>query len=132
MTMTRTESAPIGRIAFGGLHRLLVVYSTTATDVGHSRTLTLDSLVIGRDPEQSPCLQLHQTRVSRRHASVELGEDGRSWQLQDLESRNGTYLNGERVERAQLRDGDVIRIGSSLLLFQFLGCWSPIRSGPAG
>jgi transcriptional regulator of acetoin/glycerol metabolism len=120
MTLTRTESAPIGRIAFGGLHRLLVVYSTTGTDVGHSRTLALDPLVIGRDPETQPCLQLHQPRVSRRHAQVERSEDGRGFQLVDLHSRNGTFLNGERIERAALRDGDVIRIGSSLLLFQFL------------
>ncbi|HMI91898.1 MAG TPA: sigma 54-interacting transcriptional regulator [Polyangiales bacterium] len=120
MTLTRTESAPISRIAFGGLHRLLVVYSATATDVGHSRTLAHDALVIGRDPESNPCLQLHQTRVSRRHAQVELAADARSWQLEDLQSRNGTFVNGERVERAQLRDGDVIRIGSTLLLFQFL------------
>ena len=135
MTLTRTESAPIGRIAFGGLHRLLVVYSSTATDVGHSRTLTQDPLVIGRDPEQTPSLQLHQTRVSRRHASVEPGEDGRSWLLRDLQSRNGTFLNGERVEQAQLRDGDVIRIGSSLLLFQFLdpaACGRVLDADPAG
>jgi DNA-binding NtrC family response regulator len=120
MTLTRTESAPISRIAFGGLHRLLVVYSTTPTDVGHSRTLSGEALVIGRDPDSNPSLQLHQTRVSRRHAQVELGEDGRSWRLLDLQSRNGTFVNGERIEGALLRDGDVIRIGSSLLLFQFL------------
>jgi len=135
MTLTRTESAPIGRVAFGGLHRLLVVYSTTATDVGHSRTLAQDPLVIGRDPDSNPCVQLHQTRVSRRHAQVELAEDGLSWQLADLQSRNGTFLNGERVERAQLRDGDVIRIGSTLLLFQFLdpaACARVLEADPLG
>jgi DNA-binding NtrC family response regulator len=135
MTLTRTESAPMGRIAFGGLHRLLVVYSTAASDIGHSRTLTQDALVIGRDPEQAPSLQLQQTRVSRRHAQIELGEDGRSWELEDLQSRNGTFVNGERVERALLRDGDVIRIGSSLLLFQFLdpaACARVLEADPVG
>jgi hypothetical protein len=56
--------------------------------------------------------------VSRLHA--ELVSAGGEWVLADPGfSRNGTYLNGARVpERARLRDGDVLRVGRTLLAFE--------------
>jgi transcriptional regulator with GAF, ATPase, and Fis domain len=119
MTLTQTESAPIGRIATGGLHRRLVVYSSNITEVGDARSLTEHALAIGRDPETRPCLSLRHARVSRTHAVVEPSAGG-SWAIRDLQSRNGTFVNGRRIEQTALRDGDVIRVGSSLILFQFL------------
>jgi pSer/pThr/pTyr-binding forkhead associated (FHA) protein len=53
--------------------------------------------------------------VSRRHA--ELREEGGSWWLVDLDSTNGTELNGKRVQRAKLADGDRIRLGELELVF---------------
>lgn len=47
--------------------------------------------------------------ISRRHAHLRL-RDGR-WVLQDLESTNGTYVNGVRVGRCQLRPGDHVSVG---------------------
>jgi DNA-binding NtrC family response regulator len=120
MTLTQTEPAPIGHLPAGGLHRLLVVYSPEASDVGYSRTLGREPLVIGRDPEARPSLPLRHARVSRRHARIEPAEDGRSFRVHDLASRNGTYVNGRKIDMVELRDGDVLRIGSSLILFQFL------------
>jgi DNA-binding NtrC family response regulator len=120
MTLTQTEPAPLSHVPAGGLHRLLVVYSPSPADVGYSRTLGVEPLTIGREPEARPCLQLRHGRVSRRHARIEPGEDGRAFRVVDLESRNGTFLNGERVSAAELRDGDVLRIGSTLILFQYL------------
>ncbi|MDQ2730098.1 MAG: FHA domain-containing protein [Armatimonadota bacterium] len=49
--------------------------------------------------------------VSRRHALLEGDEEG-SWSITDLKSRNGTYVNANRIERRQrLQNGDVITIG---------------------
>ena len=51
------------------------------------------------------------TSASRRHASVTASFSG--VQLQDLGSTNGTFLNGQRVQSADARPGDVIKVGST-------------------
>jgi class 3 adenylate cyclase/tetratricopeptide (TPR) repeat protein len=58
------------------------------------------------------------TEVSRRHAQLELVEG--AWSLfDDGISRNGSYVKGERVSgRVQLRDGDVLRFGDTVMLFR--------------
>lgn len=69
---------------------------------------------VGRAPEAE--LQLSGASVSKLHAAVE--KDEHAFALVDLGSRNGTYLNGERIEgRQTLRSGDVIRIGGMELRF---------------
>jgi DNA-binding winged helix-turn-helix (wHTH) protein len=52
--------------------------------------------------------------VSRVHAEIEC--DGASHVLYDQRSTNGTFVNGERVERAPLRAGDVLRLGDAILV----------------
>ena len=47
--------------------------------------------------------------VSRHHAR--LAWDGRSYLVEDLDSANGTYAQGERIQRHRLRDGDVVQFG---------------------
>jgi two-component system NtrC family sensor kinase len=70
-------------------------------------------VVIGRKSEQ---IQLTDNGASRRHAEI-LREDG-AWMLVDLNSSNGTYLNGRRlVGQARLKHGDQIRVGRTLLVF---------------
>ena len=69
---------------------------------------------IGRD---SRALPLTDNTVSRRHAELMPAEDSQ-WILKDLASANGTYVNGTRVLRnLQLKAGDQIRVGRTLLLF---------------
>jgi FHA domain len=51
--------------------------------------------------------------VSRRHARL-IPRDG-IWVLHDLSSMNGSYLNGHRVSRCQLRPGDELALGEALL-----------------
>ncbi|MFW6163891.1 MAG: SpoIIE family protein phosphatase [Planctomycetota bacterium] len=52
--------------------------------------------------------------VSRRHARVERNPEGQ-WQVIDLGSANGTFVNGRRVDVATLSDGDLVSIGSHRL-----------------
>ena len=53
--------------------------------------------------------------MSRRHLSLEVS--GGSLRLIDLGSTNGTVLNGKRAKKEQLRDGDVITLGSTDIVF---------------
>ena len=48
--------------------------------------------------------------VSRLHCRVEVGEDG-SVEVVDLDSTNGTWIDGERITRAPLTPGSVLRVG---------------------
>jgi len=69
--------------------------------------------LIGRSTEALP---ISDTTVSRRHA--ELTPDHGKWFLRDLDSANGTFINGHRItERTQLKPGDQIRCGSTLFTF---------------
>ncbi len=63
-----------------------------------------ERLLIGRAPESD--IVLDDGSVSRRHA--ELVWRGGTWVIHDIGSRNGTVLNGRRIERAQLRPGDFV------------------------
>jgi two-component system cell cycle response regulator len=68
--------------------------------------------VIGRGPKVT--LRLNDDGVSREHC--ELAVDGDRVILRDLGSTNGTFCNGERVERRELVDGDKIMVGSTSIL----------------
>src|SRR5437764_1072091 len=68
---------------------------------------------IGR--EEGNSLRLNDERVSRYHAKVQI--DGEDYILTDLESTNGTRVNGTTVQIRRLRIGDRIGVGRSLLLF---------------
>lgn len=68
---------------------------------------------IGRSSESLP---LSDTTISRRHA--ELTPDRGQWFIRDLESANGTYVNGKKIASPTLlRSGDQIRTGATLLVF---------------
>ncbi len=53
-------------------------------------------------------LPIHSTRVSREHAAIV--RVGKSFRIRDLDSTNGTLVNGERIEEATLSDGDIVTI----------------------
>ena len=67
-------------------------------------------LTVGRS--ESNDLTLTDAEVSRRHARLEIDANGRGWIAVDLNSTNGTWLNGTRVDRALITSGDVITFAS--------------------
>jgi pSer/pThr/pTyr-binding forkhead associated (FHA) protein len=76
--------------------------------------ISRDPFVIGRDPEGD--IVLRDIGVSRSHARIRLQDEG--FVLEDLGSRNGTFVNEHKVPEKgirSLRDGDQIRIGHCLL-----------------
>jgi hypothetical protein len=81
-------------------------------NAGSKFWLDSDVTHIGRHPDSD--IFLDDITVSRRHAEIRRGSDGFS--LHDVGSLNGTYVNRERVEGADLRSGDEIQIGKFKLV----------------
>jgi hypothetical protein len=70
-------------------------------------------VVLGRSRDCD--IQLADANVSRRHA--ELRQEGTAYWIVDLGSTNGVEVNGKRVKRAKLREGDTITLGSTQITF---------------
>jgi pSer/pThr/pTyr-binding forkhead associated (FHA) protein len=70
-------------------------------------------LTVGR--EEGNDIQLNDERISRFHAKIQLDHD--RMVLTDLDSTNGTKVNGEDIQLRILRYGDLISVGRSVLLF---------------
>lgn len=70
-------------------------------------------LVVGRDRDVD--VLLDEDAVSRRHALVTCGDDGVV--LEDLDSTNGTYINGKPVSKVRLGQGDLVKIGGTIFKF---------------
>ena len=68
---------------------------------------------LGRDSSSS--LQVHDTEVSRQHAEIRQTEN--DFVISDLNSSNGTYVNGQAVRRHVLASGDQIQVGRTLMLY---------------
>jgi DNA-binding CsgD family transcriptional regulator len=81
---------------------------------------------IGRSRECE--IQIHDSQVSRRHAKI--------WErsgvvfVRDLNSRNGTFVNGEQITRCALLSGKTLRIGD--VSFEVVGCLTPPRAKVLG
>jgi pSer/pThr/pTyr-binding forkhead associated (FHA) protein len=71
--------------------------------------------VIGRDPSATLCLE--EDSVSKQHARLTRSDDG--WEIEDLGSSNGTFVNGRRLYAPEtVRPGDLIRLGTVILKFE--------------
>jgi hypothetical protein len=106
----RQGSSVIGRSGSRpGITHVLVVDGP-----GTRHELSTGRNVIGRGTEAD--IRLPDTGVSRKHVDVVL--DGSTAIAEDLGSTNGTLVNGRRISRQPLSDGDVIRIGHSVLVYR--------------
>jgi pSer/pThr/pTyr-binding forkhead associated (FHA) protein len=68
-------------------------------------------IVIGRSSELD--MVLVEDMVSRKHAKITT--DDKTVSIQDLGSTNGTFVNGEKIRKVELKDGDRILIGTSIV-----------------
>jgi pSer/pThr/pTyr-binding forkhead associated (FHA) protein len=71
-------------------------------------------VTIGREADN--LVQLPHEKVSKHHAVMVPAGD--RWAIEDLHSTNGVFVNGRRVERTQLNDGDHVKIGPFELFFE--------------
>jgi hypothetical protein len=81
---------------------------------GERRTIDKRRVLIGRSKECD--VQLADPNASRRHA--ELRREGTAYWIVDLDSTNGIEVNGRRLKRAKLEDGDRVTLGSTELVFR--------------
>ncbi len=122
MTQAPQESIILGaaeanalRAAHGAPTTRLLVLTSPELDQGGTIDVT-GPTVVGRDATSGIRLERDEF-ASARHARIEPRPDG-AW-VDDLGSTNGTFVNGTKLERAQLaKVGDVIRIGETELQVQ--------------
>ncbi len=82
-------------------------------DKGRTIRTSDETVLVGRGSSQ---LRLTDQTISRRHAQLERLDGG--WVLTDLNSANGTYVNGIRIQKAvRLKHGDQVRVGSTLMVY---------------
>jgi pSer/pThr/pTyr-binding forkhead associated (FHA) protein len=106
--MTGTSSVHAARPITGITIRVL-----DGADRGRVFNDLTPPITIGR--EEGNTIQLNDERVSRFHVKIQ--EDHNRLVITDLESTNGTKVNGEDVQLRILRYGDMIHLGRSVLLF---------------
>ena len=89
----------------------LVIIS--GAEMGRRIDLSYEEVSIGRSDQCTVCV--NSDLVSRRHAVINrvLGH----FIVVDLKSTNGTFINDQRVERAELKDGDLLRTGKTVLKY---------------
>ena len=75
--------------------------------------LTGQSMTMGREPDND--IVVENLLVSGYHARIDPA--GREYILTDLQSKNGTFVNGERVTSTKLKDGDQILVGKHTIVF---------------
>jgi pSer/pThr/pTyr-binding forkhead associated (FHA) protein len=107
--VSEEEQAAIAALPGGSA--LLIV--RRGPGMGSRFLLDADVSTAGRHPNAD--IFLDDVTVSRRHA--EFRRHGTSFEVRDLASLNGTFLNGDRVERHELSDGDEVQVGKYRLTF---------------
>lgn len=88
--------------------------AATLTVSGRRIPLSAARVVLGRSRDAD--VQVDDANVSRLHCEI-VRDGAASWVVADLGSTNGTELNGKRVDRAALTDGDRIVIGGTTIVF---------------
>src|SRR5580765_1547656 len=116
----QTVALPSGSISAPSLvkeHAGLVVIR--GQEIGREYRLRRRQSILGRGDEAT--LRIADDRVSRQHASVEAIWDKakrlQRFYLADLGSTNKTYVNGDPITRVELKEGDKIRVGDTVLKF---------------
>jgi len=84
------------------------------TDLGATEFPLEPLSFVGRTPDNQ--VRLNKPAVSRRHAQLSQTENG--WLLKDLQSENGTWVNGDRIRERLLAEGDRVQFGTVRLVFR--------------
>ncbi|MGA2619151.1 MAG: ATP-binding protein [Thermoguttaceae bacterium] len=75
----------------------------------------LEELILQLGRDSANAVQVHDSEVSRHHA--ELRRSDRDYAISDLNSSNGTFVNGRRVRQQTLASGDQVQVGGTLMLY---------------
>lgn len=125
----RTDLIPFILIFIGLISLLLIIFTKPAKPVRYSNGLLLltigkeiiqefplntNEVTIGRDQPEG--IELFKDSISRSHARI-VNENG-FFVIYDLNSKNGTFVNNQRIKRCVLKNNDRIEIGGEILIFQ--------------
>jgi transcriptional regulator of acetoin/glycerol metabolism len=100
------------------VHRLSLVFGPEVSGDLPAIYLDEEGVTLGRD--QGPGLwRFADPDVSRRHAKISFSADYHSHRVKDLQSKNGTFVDGRRITDTEaLKNGSVMRIGNSLIVYE--------------
>ncbi len=113
-TIMDTAPSEPATLPYSDLERPAPRYRVRNLQNGRSYTLTGTRVYIGRE---SICnIAIEDLNASRRHAELRRSANG-VWTISDLNSTNGTFVNGSLVTSATLADGDRITVGTTDLIF---------------
>jgi pSer/pThr/pTyr-binding forkhead associated (FHA) protein len=105
------------------------LYVQSGPQAGQTFTLVDGSQIIGRAAGSQ--IQINETTVSKQHARVTVQTNGAF--VEDLNSANGTYLNGQRVTTSTwLKPGDSLRIGTNTVVEVRGAAGTPLAAASAG
>ncbi len=93
---------------------MAILRTTSGSNAGSVYEITRENLLVGRDLDAT--IQVADQGVSRRHA--EIIRVGELCLLKDCGSRNGTFINDDKVTERVLREGDRIRVGNTIFVFE--------------
>jgi transcriptional regulator with GAF, ATPase, and Fis domain len=105
-----TPASPHGG---GPMAGLVLLYAENFVELPPVWLLDRERLVIGRD--EAADVRIPVNAISRTHAEIDW--ENERWVLRDLGSRNGTLLDGRRIEAVELEPSNEIRIGDAVLKF---------------
>lgn len=118
LNRTITDAIPVAPTPTRGPLRPSLV-EIAGGEFGRQFFLEGSACYIGRSDDVE--IQIADARASRRHAVIEIGVDEDTQNIRcvarDLDSRNGTFVNGQRITSAPLHEGDKIQIGYTIFKF---------------
>lgn len=91
---------------------MITIVRTPTQEVGRSIELSGGGARLGRSADAE--VSINCPTLSRMHA--EIRRIGKDWQISDLQSANGTFLNGKEVKQAPLRPGDEVTLGDDVTI----------------
>ncbi|MDX9976305.1 MAG: GGDEF domain-containing protein [FCB group bacterium] len=117
---TAPDSTILGQslpVAPSALARKASLIMLSGSEIGREIELLGGEVVVGRSPLAHTTIG--DPSISRSHAKILHMKEGESdfYEISDLESRNGTQINGVRVNHARLRNGDKVQLGDVMLKF---------------
>ena len=118
---SKTEAAQFsGKEGAAGGDRSATLVVIRGEGLGRRFALEQNTSVIGRLPEVD--FWIRNRSLSRRHCEIRRIErgGGRAYLLRDLDSTNGSYVNGRRIAERYLKDGDKLSVGDVVLKFVLL------------
>jgi phosphoserine phosphatase RsbU/P len=94
------------------------LYIMEGTEKGRIIKLYMGRNTVGTS---SDCqIILDDPAVSAKHASIRIEDGGETYQIRDLDSQNGTYVQGENIVRTEMQENDEVVMGQTKMKFKML------------